>query len=300
MTILNLTFLRRHREKDSVDRLDLEPGREASTRVLSRLERLLAKESSSSEERPVPSGSPGDVVLAQPRNDEVEDVSAVSVMAPPEEVEVEPPSALALADDTVAALASLGLEPGTSQEDVEVSLIAALDDACAEGEARRLAEHERDHVRHQSRNRLDRLENELADAVGKVQTEAALRRSVEIELERVREEARRLAENVQAEAGLRRAAEIEVERVHGEARCLAEQARDRVQHESRHQLASLEAELADAVAKVQTDAVLLRAADAELERAQEGEFPPSGGSGGAAGPSDGRCLDGYSGDHDDH
>ena len=268
MTILNLTFLRRHREKDSVDRLDLEPGREASTRVLSRLERLLAKESSSSEERPVPSGSPGDVVLAQPRNDEVEDVSAVSVMAPPEEV--------------------------------EVSLIAALDDACAEGEARRLAEHERDHVRHQSRNRLDRLENELADAVGKVQTEAALRRSVEIELERVREEARRLAENVQAEAGLRRAAEIEVERVHGEARCLAEQARDRVQHESRHQLASLEAELADAVAKVQTDAVLLRAADAELERAQEGEFPPSGGSGGAAGPSDGRCLDGYSGDHDDH
>ena len=59
------------------------------------------------------------------------------------------------------------------------------------------------------------------------------------------------------------------ERVQGEARCLAEQARDRVQLESRHQLASLEAELAAAVEKVQTEAVLLRAADVELERAQE-------------------------------
>ena len=281
MTILNLTFLRSHEEKDSEDRPDLEPGHEASSRVLSRLERLLAKESSAREESPATTGRPGDLVSAHARNDEVEDVSlvsesmasedvsAVSVMAPPEEVGIEPLSALALTDDTMAALASLGLAPETSQENVEVRLIAALSDACADGEAPRLAEQARGGVRHESSYRLERLENELADAVGKVQTEAALRRSVELELERVQGEARRLAKKVQTEAGLRRAAELELERVQGEARCLAEQARDRVQLESRHQLASLEAELAAAVEKVQTEAVLLRAADVELERAQE-------------------------------
>ena len=280
MTILNLTFLRRHNEKDSEDRPDLEPGQEAVTRVLSRLERLLAKDTSPSEEWSVTTGSPSDAVATYPK-DGVEDVSleseamasegvsAMSVVAPPEAAEVGPLSAVALADDPVAALAGLGLESETSQEDVEVRLLAELDDARAEGEARRLAEQARDRVRLESRYRLDRLENELADAVGKVQTEAALRRSVEIELERVQVEARRLADEVQTEAGLRRAAEIELERVQTESRRLAEQTRDRLQHDNRHQLACLEAQLADAVEKVQTEAVLLRAADVELERAHE-------------------------------
>lgn len=277
MTILNLTFLRRHDEKDPEDRPDLEPGQETATRVLSRLERLLAKDTSPGEEWSVTTGSPSDATATHPKDGvedvslgseamALEDVSAMSVVAPPEAVELEPRSAVALADDTVAAL---GLEPETSQEDVEVRLLAALDDARAEGEARRLAEQVSERVRLENRYRLDRLENELADAVGKVQTEAALRRSVEIELERVQVDARRLADEVQTEAGLRRAAEIELERVHVDARRLAEQTRDRLQHDNRHQLACLEAQLAVAVEKVQTEAVLLRAADVELERAHE-------------------------------
>ena len=96
-------------------------------------------------------------------------------------------------NDTVLELPNLGLEPQTSPENIEVRLMAALDDAHTEREARRLAEQERDHVRHESRHQLDRLKSELADAVEKVRAQAVSRREVETELERVKEEARHLA-----------------------------------------------------------------------------------------------------------
>ena len=175
--------------------------------------------------------------------------------------------------------------------------MAALDDASAEREARRLAEQERDHAQHQ----MDCVEAQFAEAVAKVQSEATLRRSAEIELERVeavKGDACRLVEQerdrvqhesqrqlgnveaqlaevvakVQKEAMLRRSAEIELERVQGvqaDARRLAEQERDRVQHESRHQLDRVKAQLAEAVGKAQSEAVSRRAAEIELERVQQ-------------------------------
>ena len=170
-------------------------------------------------------------------------------------------------------------------------------EACHGPGERRLAEQERDHAQHQ----MDCVEAQFAEAVAKVQSEATLRRSAEIELERVeavKGDACRLVEQerdrvqhesqrqlgnveaqlaevvakVQKEAMLRRSAEIELERVQGvqaDARRLAEQERDRVQHESRHQLDRVKAQLAEAVGKAQSEAVSRRAAEIELERVQQ-------------------------------
>ena len=189
MTILSLTFFRRHREQDSADRLDRESSAEA-TKVLRRLEGMLV-ESPTTNEMPVPTGSPVDLGSAPPSNDEpadaslmpestaARDSSVVFVMAPPEGDEVQPETS----------------DPETSEEDVEVRLMAALDNARSEREARRLAEQERDRLQHESRRQLDRLEAELGDAVERGQTEVVLRRSAEIELERVQEESsQRVAE----------------------------------------------------------------------------------------------------------
>ena len=103
MTILSLTFFRRRQAQEPVDRLEPESHLEASTRVVSRLESMLARDVSSSEET---TGTPSPVELVSPHpiTDELADgspvsetiaskeTSAVSVMAPPEEGEVEPVS----------------------------------------------------------------------------------------------------------------------------------------------------------------------------------------------------------------
>lgn len=209
MTILSLALFRRNKKKSrSADPLESESAAEASTRVLSRLERLLMEGPLPAEETPVTARSPGEFASAHPRNDGLaadsssesesmafEDLSAVSVMAPPEDVEAEPPSAPAPPDnDTTSALVSLGLEPETSQVSVEARLMAALDDARAEREARRLAKQESDHAQHQ----VGRVEAQLAEAIGKFQNEAVLRRAAEIELERAQEEGSRRVMDMEA------------------------------------------------------------------------------------------------------
>ena len=258
MSILSLTFFRRHQKQGPLERLKSDSLAEDSSGVVGRLERMLVRELPPSEATPVTTGKPAAPVSAHPRDDKLagaslrseamalEDVSVVSVIAPPEvmaseEAQVEALSPQApINNDTVLELPNLGLEPQTSPENIEVRLMAALDDAHTEREARRLAEQERDHVRHESRHQLDRLESELADAVEKVRAQAVSRREVETELERVKEEARHLASE-----------------------------RDRTREESKQQLDRLEGQLAGVVSRLQTEAVRCRAAEMELERYQE-------------------------------
>ena len=212
MTILSLTFFRRQQEKSLADRPEPESPPEDSTGALGRLERMLSPESPP-DETPVPTGSPADLGSAHQKPDETaeaslmpeptaaRDGSVVSVMAPPEEDEAEPQSTPVPTDnDAVATRAGLHIEPEasepeTSEEDVEVRLMAALDDARSAREARRLAEQEHDRIQQESANRRDRLEATLGDAIERAQTEVVLRRAAEIELERVQEESsRRVAE----------------------------------------------------------------------------------------------------------
>ena len=166
MSILSLTFFRRHQKQGPLERLESEPPGEDCSGVVGRLERMLVTDLPPNEATPLTAGNPSDPLSAHPRDDELagaslgseakalEDVSVVSVMAPPEvmapdEVQVEAPSPQAPTNnDPVLALPSPGFEPETSPGDIEVRLMAGLDDAHTEREARRLAEQERDHVRH--------------------------------------------------------------------------------------------------------------------------------------------------------
>ena len=61
------------------------------------------------------------------------------------------------------------------------------DEAQAEAGARQLVEQDRVRLREDTRRHVERLEQQLADAYERLQTEALLRRAAEAELERLRE-----------------------------------------------------------------------------------------------------------------
>ena len=211
MTILSLTLFRRREEPDRTDRED------PSTRgdnVLNRLEQMLVVDTVSPEqieENEVnektrsdagadraaanpPSVGRGDMSAA-PETTASNVVSAVALLTPADEIEVEPLSVPAPIDeDTAEALASLGLESAAAnlakwtQEDTDDRLTIALDEAQAEAVARQLVEQERSRLQEDTRRQVERLEQELADAYERLQTEVVLRRAAEVELDRLREE----------------------------------------------------------------------------------------------------------------
>ena len=197
MTILSLTLFRRREEPDRTVREDASTG----DSVLNRLEQMLGVDTVSTEqveENETNEKTRGDagIGLAAANPTAFNVVSAVAVVTPADEIEVEPLSVPAPIDeDTAEALASLGLEsaaPNTTKwtqedEDTDDRLTIALDEANAEAVARQLVEQERDRLREDTRRQVERLEQELADVYERLQTEAVLRRATEVELERLRD-----------------------------------------------------------------------------------------------------------------
>lgn len=100
-----------------------------------------------------------------------------------------------IGEGTEGALACLGLAspaPCTTKwtpedDDTNDRLTIDNDEAQAEAGARQLVEQDRVRLREDTRRHVERLEQQLAEAYERLQTEALLRRAAEAELERLRE-----------------------------------------------------------------------------------------------------------------